>query len=254
MQVQRKKWCSYAAVAFALLAAENPAPVRAQLPILVPVYDQFRWFDMYYMLIDVRKLTGQVGAALRHVRNAAVSLGGGNLVDDILIAERYLTADIGSISYGIDTVTTQFETVFPNHDAATRLPPSDVVAVRRGWDDEIHGSAMAAARAQTALSRMDTNTRAALDILQRSQATTGDAADEGSALAKLQALVQMLGIINSDLTTLATTLTAAERVNVDMVAAETSDNELQAAEAQRMLRDSDARQTIPEIDPRILRD
>jgi hypothetical protein len=253
VQVHRKQW-RCAVVAFALIASGTPAPLRAQLPIIIPVYDQFRWFAMYEMLLDVKNLTGQVSAALQHVRNAAESLGGGNLVDDILIGQRYLTADIRSIGYGIDTVTTQFEAVFPNREAATRLPPSDVAAVRRGWDDEIHGSGMAAARAQTALSRMETNTQAALDILERSQATTGGTADEGSELAKLQALVQMLGIINSDLTTLATTIAAAERVNTDMVAAETSDDELQAAEAQRMLRDANARQTIPEIDPRILRD
>ena len=94
----------------------------------------------------------------------------------------------------------------------------------------------------------------AIDILERSKATTGGTSDEGSQLAKLQALVQMLGIINSDLTTLATTLATSERINADVAAAEASDQDLEAAKAQRMLRDFNTHQPIPEIDPRLLRE
>jgi conjugal transfer/entry exclusion protein len=220
----------------------------------VPVIDLSRWLKMYLMLEDVKHLTEQVSASLTHLQNAAATLGGGNLVDDILIGQRYLTADLHSISYSIDTVTTQFETVFPSQQAAADIAPSDVEALRSNWDGEIQESGLAAARAQSALSRIETNTQSAIAVLERSQATTGGTSDEGSQLAKLQALVQMLGIINSDLTTLATTLAASERVNADVAASEASDQDLETAKAERMLRDFAAPQTIPEIDPRLLPD
>jgi hypothetical protein len=249
MDLDKRQWLG-AALALAVLA--RPEPARALPPI--PVVDVARWWDMFYMLQNVARMTQQVQASLTHIQNAASSLGGGNLVDDILIGHRYLTADIRSIGYSMDTVTRQFETLFPSQEKAPSVAPADVPAVRGSWDQEIQQSGLAAARAQTALSRMDTNTRSAIDILERSQATTGGTSDEGSQLAKLQALVQMLGIINSDVATLATTLAASERVNADVAAAEASDQDLADQQAQRMLRDFTAPQPIPEIDPRILRD
>jgi conjugal transfer/entry exclusion protein len=241
------------ASALALVIAIRPEPAPALLPP-IPVFDVARWGDMYLMLKEVEKITAKVRAAQAHIENAAASLGGGNLVDDILSGHRYLTSDIRSISYSIDTVTTQFETLFPNQEAAAHVDPSDVPALQSSWDQEIQQSGLAAARAQTALSRIDSNTRSAMAILERSKATTGGTSDEGSKLAKLQALVQMLGIVNSDLTTLATTLAASERVNSEVAAAEASEQALGDAQVERMLRDYRANQPIPEIDARILRD
>jgi len=238
------------AIAFTLFI--RPTPARALPPI--PVFDLARWWDMFYMLKEVERITAKVQAAQKHLENAAASLGGGNLVDDILIGYRYLTTDLRSISYSIDTVTTQFETIFPNQEAAANVAPSDVPELRSNWDHEIQQSGLAAARAQTALSRIDSNTQSAIEILERSKTTTGDTSDEGSHLAKLQALVQMLGIVNSDLTTLATTLAASERVNSEVAAAEAADQDLGDAQAERMLRDYSTPQPIPDIDPRILRD
>ncbi len=251
MDLDKRRWLG-AALALAVLVKPKPAP--ALIPV-IPVVDAARWLQMAYMLeYQVKPLTRQVAATLTHIQNAAANLGGGNLVDDILIGHRYLTADIRSIGYSIDTVTTQFEAVFPSQEAAPDIAPSDVAALRSGWDNEIQQSGLAAARAQSALSRMDANTRSAIDILERSKATTGGTDDEGSQLAKLQALVQMLGIVNSDLTTLSTTIAASERVNAEVAAAGASDEDLEAAKAARMLRDFTAREPIPEIDARILRD
>jgi hypothetical protein len=209
---------------------------------------------MYEMLKDVERVTGSLFSGLQHLQNAATSLGDGNLVDDILLGQRRLTADISAISYNIETVTTQFEQVFPNQAQAANISPTEASVLRGSWDQEIHQSGLAASRSQSALATLERNTASAQAILERSKATTGGTNDEGSQLAKLQALVQMLGVINSDLTTLATTIAVTERVNASVAAAETSDEELERARAERMMRDYATPSGIPEIEgPSFLR-
>src|SRR3954469_17937248 len=100
--------------ALALTITIQPEPARGQLP----VFDVTRWGKMYLMLQDMKHLTDQVSASLTHVKNAAESIARGNLLDNILIAQRYLTSDLHAISYSIDTVTSQFEAVFPSQEAA----------------------------------------------------------------------------------------------------------------------------------------
>ena len=153
---------------------------------------------------------------------------------------------------GALTVTTQFRAVFPSEEAARNVAPQDVDAVRQGWDRELHQSALAASRAQSALTTIERNTSSARDILERSKESSGSA-DEGSRLAKLQALVQMLGVINSDMTTLATAIAASERVTADTAAAEVSDESLDEARAERMMRDYTTQEPIPQLEAPVLR-
>jgi hypothetical protein len=243
MKLTTRQWFG-AALALALCARSGPAPAAI---IVIPVFDVNRWWEMYLMLRDVQRVTDQVFAAMTRLQNAAASLGGGNLVDDILLAQRRLTGDINAISYSVETVTTEFETVFPTSEAAQHISPSDAVALRQSWDREIHQSGLAAARAQSALSTVERNTASTQLILERSKATTGGTNDEGSQLAKLQAVVQMLGVINSDLTTLATTIATTERVNASIAAGDSSDEELERARAERMMRDYAGPSAIPDI-------
>jgi hypothetical protein len=231
------------------LAIHTPHSARAWV---IPVEDATRFESMRQMLIDVATITSQIDAALTHVRNASASLGGGNLVDDILIAHRNLTGDLRSISYSIETVSTQFKTVFPDQESASHVSPADAAQLRRGWDQELHQSGLAAARAQSSLSRIEGNSRSAVAILERSKASVGDDG-EGSRLAKLQALVQMLGVINSDLTTLSTTIATTERVNADSAAAAASAETLEAARLDRMMRGHAKDEPIPPVQTDILR-
>lgn len=235
------------ALAIVLCARSRPASAW-----VIPVEDVTRWWAMFEMLKGVKDITGQVSASLQHVQNAAAGLGGGNLVDDILLGYRRLTADISAVDYRIDTITRQFETVFPSKEAATHVAPSDVEGLREGWNREIHQSGLAAARAQAALSTVERNTASAQAILERSKASTGGANDEGSRLAKLQAVVQMLGVLNSDLANLATVIATTERVNASVAAAAASDEDLEAAKAERMMRDYTKTETIPDVDQRLL--
>jgi conjugal transfer/entry exclusion protein len=211
----------------------------------IPVVDASRWLTTSKMIQDIIQLTTQISNTLQQVKNAAVGLGRGNLLDDILIAERNLTADLHSISYSMATISTQFHQVFPDREAARHVSPDDASRVRSGWDQELHQSALAASRAQSSLSRIEDNSRAAVALLEASKASVDS--DEGSRLAKLQVLVKMLGIINSDLTTLSTTIATTERLNADDAAAQASDQELEAARVDRMTHDYAKEENIPDL-------
>ena len=146
------------------------------------------------------------------------------------------------------TVSSQFRRVFPDDEAVQSTPSSDVAELRSGWNQEIHHSALAASRAQTALSTIERNTTSADAILEASKTTTQN--DEGSALAKLQAVVQMLGVINSDLTTIATT----ERVNTSLAVTDASEHDVASDQARRMMRGySESPRRIERVDSRLLR-
>jgi conjugal transfer/entry exclusion protein len=207
---------------------------------------------MLALLNQVQSLKNALQGGLTQLQNAATRLRGGNLVDDILIGHRNITADINAISYSIETVSTQFQRVFPNDEAVRNTPPSDVADLKNGWDREIHQSGLAAARAQSSLSIIERNTASANQILESSKATTQN--NEGSELAKLQAVVQMLGVINSDLTTLATTIATTERVNASLAGAEASEYDVSVERSRRLRQGyADPTPNIPEIDSRFLR-
>lgn len=249
----RRRWVVAATAAGSLgslvLTALGPAPAHA---VVVPVYDPARFFQMIALLDQVEALTSSLTEGLTQLRNAASSLGRGNLVDDILIGHRNLTSDLRTISYRMETVSTQFRRVFPNEEAARNTPSSDVDELRSGWNQEIHHSALAASRAQTALSNIERNTASANAILEASKETTQQ--NEGSELAKLQAVVQMLGVINSDLTTLATTIAATERVNTSVAATDAAEYDVATEQARRMMRGyASPSGQIRNVDSRLLR-
>jgi hypothetical protein len=248
MKTSARRTLLASAIAVALCARAQPAD--AFLPV-IPVEDLGRLAATAKMIADAVRVTTQISGALTHIQNAAIGLGGGNLVDDILIGHRNLTDDLHSISYSIETISTQFGAVFPTREAASHVSPSDAAQLRNNWDQELHQSALAASRAQSSLSRMEDNSRSAVTILERSKATAGSDG-EGSRLAKLQALVQMLGVVNSDLTTLGTTIATTERVNADAAAADVSDESLEAARAERMMRDYAKEEPIPDVQLDIL--
>lgn len=247
MKNPRRYWLG----AGALVALAFWRPRRAEAWVF-PVYDPGRFAEMLQLLEQVKSLRNALTDGLRQLQNAATHFGGGNLVQDILIGHRNLTADLDAISYHIETVSTQFERVFPDEQAARNTPPSDVAELKSGWDREIHQSALAASRAQSSLATIERNTASARQILERSQTTTQNG--EGSQLAKLQAVVQMLGVINSDLTTLATAIATTERVNASLGGTDASEYDV-AQERSRRLREGYAKpaQNIPEIDSRFLR-
>jgi len=245
MKLTRRHWVA----ASVFLAAVRP---RAASAIVIPVYDPGRFIEMVALLGQVAQLTETLRNGLTQLENSARALGRGNLLDAILIGHRDITSDLRSISYRMETVSSQFRRVFPNDQAVQNTPASDIAELRSGWNQEIHHSALAASRAQTALASIERNSTSANAILDASKTTTQN--DEGSALAKLQAVVQMLGVINSDLTTLATTIATTERVNTSLAATEAAEHDVASDQARRMMRGYSASpRRIERVDSRLLR-
>jgi hypothetical protein len=202
--------------------------------------------ELDHMIQIGKNLEGQLDA----LKQAAQGLGRGNLLDNIVLTERVIRSNTQQIGYSISTVSRQFERVFPNEAAIKDTSAADRAVVGRGWQNELDQAALAAERSQTTLSRIDSNTRTAQSLLDRSQSSSDPG--QGSQLAALQAVVQMLAVINSDVATLATSIAATERVNTLATTGEVSD-EAGAAERRRQLFENyNRRDPIPEVDSRAL--
>jgi hypothetical protein len=202
--------------------------------------------ELDQMIAIGKNLEGQLDA----LRQAAQQLGRGNLLDDIVLSERLIRSNTQQINYSIETVSRQYHRVFPNEAAIKDTSSADRTAVGRGWQNELHQSALAAERSQTTLARLDSNTRAAQSLLDRSQAS-GEPG-QGSQLAALQAVVQMLGVINSDVATLATTIAATERVNTLATTGQVTDDAGAAERRRQLLQRYDRSESIPDVDSRVL--
>jgi conjugal transfer/entry exclusion protein len=201
-------------------------------------------------LDQMTAIAGNLEGQLTTLRQAAQGLRPGTALQDILLTERMLQGDTQQIEYSIGTVTRQFERVFPSEAAIKNTSNADRTEIGRGWQNELDQAALAAERSQTTLSRIDGNTRAAQSLLQRSQASTDPG--QGSQLAALEAVVQMLGVVNSDVSTLATTIAATERANTLATTGAVTD-EAAAAERRRQLFENYSRpEPIPDIDSRVL--
>ena len=218
----------------------------------VPVFDLGRFTQMIQQLQELARLRRQLEAGLSALQDASRRLGEGRPVVDILLDYRSIMNDVNSIGYHIDTVTRQFYRVFPDARAVRNTRPGDVRDLSRGWDHEIHQSSLAASRAQTTLSTIETNTAAVQDVLGRSERGVGRSA-RGSHLAKLQALVQMIRVVNSDLGALATTLAATERVNAALAGADATEQEVITERRRRLLIGYTRRSRAGGLDRRFLR-
>lgn len=227
-----------------------PKPASAVPPI--PVFDYARFVEMIEVLKQMEAVYTQLRSGMQALEDATKFLGRGYVVDDILLGHQLITQNVRTIGYRIETVSRQFEALFPDEEAVQNTDPADLANVTRDWDEEIHQSALAASRAQSVLSRIERNTAWAEESLQQSQLATRE--DRGSLVAKLQAMLHLIGVVNSDLNALATTLAATERVNTGIAAAAASESELSLLRRRNFVsRYAREPSTIPALDRRFLR-
>jgi type IV secretion system protein TrbJ len=213
----------------------------------VPVVDMSRWTAMKSVLDQATSMLNQLQAGANLLQDASARLPRSiSSFDDILLGMRRLTSDVDAIGYRMETVTRQFKRMFPDKEAVQDIQPREMNTLQEGWDQEIHMASLTAARSQTTLSTIDTNTRSAKDVLERSS-------NQKSAVAQLQAMVKMIEIINSDLANLATTISASERVNSTLAVTEVSSREVAAERRRRLLKAYDTRPDSQGIDDQFLR-
>ena len=173
-----------------------------------------------------------LGAQLEAMNRMLSKLNGGSfdaivgLIHSNEIAYDELVRDLRTISYRMDRVSSDFRSVYGSDYRST--PSSDFSGKVARWNDEILASAEVAARSQTAMSTLKNNSDRAESVLRSSANADGE-------VAQMQAIVQMLGIIQSQNNTIIQSLTAAGRVTSNVAAAKASDEQLARETRRRVL-------------------
>ena len=116
------------------------------------------------------------------------------------------------MGYSIETLNGNFRRLFPEEKDLKKARYSDYDQMYGGWQNELQNSAQIAMRAQANTAQLKENALAAQAIVNTSKLANGE-------VQQLQTIVQMLGVVQSQLTTLTHTISTAERVNSNMAAA-----------------------------------
>lgn len=155
-----------------------------------------------------------------------------------------LTRDVQSMGYSLDRVNSRFRQLYPDDAAVKNMRPDQMEATSRDMNQEIHASALVAARAQTTLRATEQNDTEARNILKRSQ-------DNGSQVAQLQSAIQMLGLIHQTLVGINQTMSTAARVTSNVAVRAATERRMERERADRMLRGYSSPATIPEVTDKV---
>lgn len=137
-----------------------------------------------------------------------------------------LTGDIASIGYTLQSVNAQFRSVYASDYTKTSFSQFDSLYGR--WQDEILASTQVAARSQATLSTLQSNATEAAAILAKSSASDGQ-------VAQMQAIVQMLGLMQSQNNSVLQSLAATGRVLTSAAATSASERQLSREKKRRHL-------------------
>ncbi len=139
-----------------------------------------------------------------------------------------LIRDVQSMGYSLERVNTRFRQLYPDDRAVKNMRPDQLEATSRDMNEEIHASALVAARSQTTLRTIEANNTEARNILSRS-------AGNGSQVAQLQSAVQMLGLIHQNLVGINQMLSASSRVTSNVAVRGVTERRMERERAHRML-------------------
>jgi conjugal transfer/entry exclusion protein len=139
-----------------------------------------------------------------------------------------LVEDVESIGYRLDSVNRTFRKVFPSTSDLKRVRYADFDPLVGRWQDEIQASALVASRAQSNITWLKQRSDQAADILSRSASAEGQ-------IAQLQAVVQMLGVMQAQSVGMAQSIDAAGRVATNVAAASAAEKQLSRERKRRNL-------------------
>jgi conjugal transfer/entry exclusion protein len=148
------------------------------------------------------------------------------LVDDTSLSLAALTADVHSIGYTLQSINRQFRSLYTSDYAKTALAQFDAIYGR--WEDEILASTEVAARSQATLSTLHESAREAAAILANSRASGGE-------VAQMQSVVQMLGLMQSQNTSVLQSLATTGRVLTSAAAKDAAERQLSREKKRRHL-------------------
>lgn len=149
-----------------------------------------------------------------------------DLIHSNEIAYDQLTRDVNGIGYTMTSVNDQFRSVYASDYRSASS--SSLNGKYPQWSNEILSSAEVAARAQSTISTLKTNSENARTILSNSAASDGQ-------VAQMQAIVQMLGVIQSQNNSIIQSLATAGRVTANVAAAGASEEQLSRERKRRNL-------------------
>jgi P-type conjugative transfer protein TrbJ len=135
-----------------------------------------------------------------------------------------LKGDIDSFGYGVKSVNSDFQRLFPSSKAKWSKVKADDFGEHYGaWQGQIATSSLTAARAQSSVERVEQYNGAAGRILLNSEGAAGE-------VRQLQSITQMLGVMQMQLSNLLTSMTTIGRLTAD-IAASMANQKMMAAEA-----------------------
>ncbi len=184
------------------------------------------------MVGQLTSMLNSLGSQLRAMNTMLSKLDGASLSSmmDLIrsneIAYEQLTRDINGIGYTMTSINDRFRSVYASDYRSTSS--SDLNGKYSQWNNEILSSAEVAARAQSTISTLKNNSDNARAILNNSAAADGQ-------VAQMQAIVQMLGVIQSQNNSIIQSLATAGRVTANVAAAGASEEHLSRERKRRNL-------------------
>jgi P-type conjugative transfer protein TrbJ len=141
-----------------------------------------------------------------------------------------IKSDTQQMGFHIESVRGNFARLFPKGRDLKRAKYSDYDSMYGSWQEELRASAEAASHAQANAAVLESQARAAQSALQSSSGADG-------VVRQLQTVVQMLGVVQTGISTLITTVSTAERVNSNL-AASAAEEKLISREERRRRREN----------------
>ena len=130
-----------------------------------------------------------------------------------------LLGNLQTIGYTIGAVNGNYSQTFPNTSSYQGMPQTGYPGVESGWQNEVLASSEIAARSQASISNTEALTDLAKQILQLSGSTDGE-------VGQLQLILQILGVVQSQMTMLVQNLATTGRAMVETGAATASERQL----------------------------
>jgi uncharacterized protein YukE len=175
----------------------------------------------------------QLEAQVRYTRQTIEALKDVSSFGDLVAfyhAARFnydsLVYDVNALTYSAQWVTNDFRRLFPKNQSAWQgVPASDFGRRYDAWNEELTSSALVASRAQGQIMHIQQMSAAAERALKLSQSEAGE-------VRQLQAIAQILGVMQSQLGTIIQLISTASRVTSNM-AATTAGKEMLLQERKR---------------------
>jgi P-type conjugative transfer protein TrbJ len=234
-----------AALTTVLLPALLESPASAGLPVI----DVAGIAQVATQAVEVGLQLQSMQQQVQALRNAALQLDPRsyqsvqNLLAGNDVNYQSLIRDVQSMGYSLERVNTRFRQLYPDEQAVKNMRPDQLEATSRDMNQEIHASALVAARSQTTLRTIEQNNTEARNILSRS-------AGNGSQVAQLQSAIQMLGLIHQNLVGINQTLSASSRVTSNVAVRGATERLMERERATRML-GSSRPERIPEVSDQV---